>query len=269
MFTNEKGIIYVVTGHKESYWKEAMLSIESLRRFNPDIPITIFTDRIRSIEFQGVSVVEIPEEPKLSFYDKWIGIKHSPYYKTLYLDTDTYVCDDLSEIFVLLDNFSLLICYDVTYFKRYCIKQERMYGIPRSFPIPQAGVIAFRQDETFKNFLALWEEVFWNEIQEKAGVPDDQAALRIALYRDKNLRFMILPYEYNMRLSGPIYFMTTPKIFHARRDKKFFEKLIQKMRKGYGIRRVYIPHLGILASPRDMLQFTIKNLIRKFQKNQV
>ncbi len=264
MLMSEKGVIYVVTGPKESYWREAMLSIESFKKFNPDIPITIFTDRIRSIKFQGVNVVKIPEEPKLSFYDKWIGIKNSPYYKTLYLDTDTYVCDNLSEIFVLLDNFSLLICYDVTYYKQYCIKQEKMYGIPLSFPIPQAGVIAFRKDETFLNFLALWEEVFSNEIQTKAGVSDDQAALRIALFKDKSLRFMILPYEYNMRLSGPVYFMTAPKIFHARRDKLFFEKLAQKMRRDYGVRRVYIPRLGILASPRDMFRSAIRNLMEKF-----
>lgn len=262
MFANEKGVIYVVTGPKESYWKEAMLSVESLKKSNPDIPVTIFTDKIRPIEYQGVSVVKIPE-PKLSIYDKWIGIKNSPYYKTLYLDTDTYVCDDLSEIFILLDNFSLLICHDVTYYKRYCEKQERIYGIPRTFPILQAGVIAFRRDETFEKFLTLWEEIFWNEIWAK-GDKTDQAALRIALYRDKNLRFMILPYEYNMRLSGPIYFMTAPKIFHARRDKQFFERLAQKMRRDYGIRRVYIPRLGILASPRDMLQSVIRNLKEKF-----
>jgi len=263
MSASEKGVIYVVTGPKESYWKEAMLSIESLKRFNPDIPVTIFTDRIRPVEYQNVRVVEI-SEPKLTFYDKWIGIKNSPYHKTLYLDTDTYVCDDLSEIFVLLDSFSLIVCFDPTYYKRYCVKQERMYGIPRSFPILQAGVIAFRKDKEFENFLNLWEVIFWDEIQAKAGVPDDQAALRVALYRDKNLRFMILPYEYNMALSGPIYFMTAPKIFHARKDKRFFERLAQKMRRDYGIRRVYIPHLGILASPRDMLQSVIRNLKEKF-----
>lgn len=140
-----------------------------------------------------------------------------------------------------------------------------MYGIPCSFPIPQAGVIAFRRDEAFEKFLNLWEEIFWNEIQAKAGVPDDQAALRIALYRDKNLRFMVLPYEYNMRLSGPVYFMTAPKIFHARKDKRFFERLSRKMRRDYGIRRVYIPHIGILASPRDMVQSVVRNFIEKFR----
>lgn len=264
MFASEKGVIYVVTGPKDSYWEEAMLSIESLRRFNPDIPVTVFTDRIRPVEHQGVSVVEIPE-PKLSFYDKWIGIKNAPYYKTLYLDTDTYICDDLSDIFLMLDYFSLLICFDLTYYKRYCVKQEQMYGVPTSFPIFQAGVIAFRRDEAFEKFLIRWEEIFWNEIHTKAGVDDDQAALRIALYKDTSLRFMVLPYEFNMRLSGPVYFMTAPKIFHARRDRKFFERLASKMRRDFGIRRVYIPRLGILASPRNMLRSVVKNLIGKFR----
>lgn len=99
MSANEKGVIYVVTGPKESYWEEDMLSIESLRRFNPDIPVTIFTDRIRPVKHQGVSVAKIPEPPTISFYDKWIEIKNTPYYKTLFLDTDTYICDDLSDIF--------------------------------------------------------------------------------------------------------------------------------------------------------------------------
>jgi len=263
MSINEKGIIYVVVGPKQSYWEEVLLSIESLKRFNLDIPITIFTDQIRPVKYQYVNIIEFPEKPTLTFYDKWIAIKNSPYYKTLYLDTDTYVCDDLSDIFVLLDSFSLLFCYDVTYYKRYLLKQEKLYGIPRSFPIPQAGVIAFKQDEVFRRFLNLMFEIFQNEILAK-GDTDDQAALRIALYKDKNIRFMVLPYEFNMRLSGPVYFMTSPKIFHARGSKKFFEKLSQKMRKDYGIRRVYIPHLGILASPRDMLHCFIKNLVERF-----
>lgn len=265
MSANEKGVIYVVTGPKESYWEEDMLSIESLRRFNPDIPVTIFTDRIRPVKHQGVSVVEIPEPPTISFYDKWIGIKNTPYYKTLYLDTDTYICDDLSDIFLMLDQFSLLICFDTSYYKRYCVKQEQMYGIPRSFPILQAGVIAFRRDEAFEKFLIRWEEVYWNEVRAK-GVDDDQIALRIALYKETSLRFMILPYEFNMRLSGPIYFMTAPKIFHARRDKRFFERMALKMRRDFGVRRVYIHPLVTLASPRNMLRLVVRNLVEKFQR---
>lgn len=39
---------------------------------------------------------------------------HSPFEHTIFLDTDTFVCGDFSELFDLLDHFDIAMSHDRT-----------------------------------------------------------------------------------------------------------------------------------------------------------
>ena len=52
------------------------------------------------------------EDPQYSYVDKVNAMPLSPYNRTLFLDTDTYVYASLEHLFVLLDRFELAAAHD-------------------------------------------------------------------------------------------------------------------------------------------------------------
>ncbi len=103
----EQGVIY--TSVKSEFRRdEALYSARSLKRYNPDINVTFFTD---SEEFTNpvfdkivyCSSAENPLKCKIKNFFK------SPYKKTLYLDTDTLVLGEITHLFDLLDEYNFVL----------------------------------------------------------------------------------------------------------------------------------------------------------------
>ena len=182
-----QGIIYIATGDK--YLEEAMHSAASVKEVMPTIPIALFTDK--KIEendlFEDVICIE---DPTFSYLDKIEWVRHSPFDETIFLDTDTFVCADLSDVFQLLEKDDLLICHDTW---RSSLDIE---GIPAAFPELNTGVIAFRKTDSTDTLFKEWKKAF-----EKYDKPTDQPAFRYALF-NSSIRFGILPNEYNFRTWG-------------------------------------------------------------------
>jgi hypothetical protein len=99
----EFGVIYVATG--DHYRDEAVGACTSLKQFMPHMPVVLFTDVHDVLSpFDHVIVLD---NPSCDFADRIRGIQNSPFARTIFLDTDTCVCDDISDLFDLLDHFDL------------------------------------------------------------------------------------------------------------------------------------------------------------------
>ena len=133
----------------------------------------------------------------------------SPYEQTLYLDTDTYICQPCEDIFWALDLYDLAVAHEA-YRNEYKFEE-----FPGSFPAFNSGVVVFKKTPAVTKFLADWEESYINVFSKKRKA--DQPAFRHTLFHS-GLRFYVLPCEYNFRTNYPVVLggFASVKILHDR-----------------------------------------------------
>lgn len=207
-----QGVVYVATGEK--CLNEARASAWSLRENSPGIHVTLFTDAdIQADCFDAVRIMDKVESGPLN---KIRYIANSPYRKSLYLDSDTYICQDISDLFLILDRFDLAAAHAPIR------KTLNIAEIPAAFPEFNAGVILYRMSEPVIWFLDDWMKTYHymnttmpelNTYYIKEDVPD-QPSFRICIYKS-GLRIATLSPEYNCRYL-PVYLNETVKIIHGR-----------------------------------------------------
>jgi hypothetical protein len=112
------------------------------------------------------------------------------------LDTDTHVCESIAEIFEVLHRFDVAVAYAPN---RYPYAAT---DCPDAFPEPNTGVIAYRRTDAVWAFLEDWPRTYEAQTKRAEAPRHDQHAFREALYRSE-LRFLILPMEYNLRTMSP------------------------------------------------------------------
>ena len=80
-----RGILYIAFG--ENFIKEMLFSAESVKKHNPNLPITVFSDIPVNSEFVDTWIpIKVGHlRPKIDYIDK------TPYEQTLFLDTDTII----------------------------------------------------------------------------------------------------------------------------------------------------------------------------------
>ena len=81
----------------------------------------------------------------------------SPFEKTLLLDTDTYVCADISDLFAILERFDIAMTHERPYRDDFPASS----GVPDAFVEFNQGVIAFRRSYEVQD--ALKESLSWTE----------------------------------------------------------------------------------------------------------
>ncbi len=178
------GIIYFVVGWH--YLKHAINSLNSLRRFHPDMPATLFcNDDVGSTPFNQVMRYESINDqyPHNELHlDRVRCLARSPYDINLHLDADTYVDDSLDDMFRLMEQFDLAIHQGIA--RRGAFLED----VPLAFPTLNSGVILWRWTPETR---ALFGD--WGDRQERwiAERPDEtighgahacQPSLRRALY---------------------------------------------------------------------------------------
>ena len=212
------GVIYIATGSK--FIEECCVSAESLKSKMPDMPITLFcNEQVSSRHFDNVVLIE---HPRFSLMDKVFLMNSSPYDKTLFLDTDTYVCDSFWELFPILDKFDLALAHS-TYRAVY-----RVHGIPDSFPEFNTGVILFKKSPQITQLLANWLALYARDVgkEQQWLTPfavvtrmdsnlNDQPTFREAVYTS-GVRVASLTSEYNCRFESPGFVHNIVKIIHGR-----------------------------------------------------
>lgn len=181
------GVIYIATG--EIYLRAARQSAESVRRHMPGVEIDLFTDAddIPAGVFDRVHVIENPH--KRSKVD---CVGKSRFERTLYLDSDTRVVADISELFDILDRFDIAGTHAHAR-ERKATNLVWRQKIPEAFPQVNGGVLLYRDCEVVRSLLAEWSRAYV-----EAGFSKDQVSLRELLWLS-DARLFILPPEYNVR----------------------------------------------------------------------
>jgi hypothetical protein len=218
--TNGRGIVYVATG--ERYALEALNSFDTVRRWMPDVPVCIFTDLPEIARQRRFDRIEIIPDATRSIGDKIPPLRKTPYERTLFLDTDTFVCDNLEDLFPLLDKFDLAVAFE------YWRTEFRCERLPPLYAAVNTGVVAYRMNPKMAAFMSDW----WARYQAHVGEypkKTDQPAFREALY-DSDLRFFILPTEYNLRIHHPSFLggHMGPKIIHDH-DNPYLEEVRRRL----------------------------------------
>lgn len=218
---DENGFLYVCTG--ESYARECLLSIKSLKKHNK-YKIAVFSEEAHrnlfknEVDYFFVIKKDI-KRPKVNY------ISQSPFTKSIYLDTDTFIDDDLSDLFTLLDKFDFagVICHSRKRDK-YSKLINEYKSIPYNFSEINSGVLAFKKNHRTSELFKNWQNFYYKYIEQTEGW--DQPSLRIALWIT-SLKQYILPVEYNVRPESVLKKIKSmpsevlgskhlkPKIYHA------------------------------------------------------
>jgi len=241
-----KGFLYVATGPR--FIAEACASARRVKELMPGVPIALASD-VRPENKLFAHWIPI-ENPCGTFADKIAPLAKTPFEQTVFLDTDTYVCEPVPELFELLDRCDIAMAH----------APMRITGsvpVPASFPECNSGVIAYNMNERTRSLFSNWEK-FYAEQLASTGQPDDQPALRRALW-ESEARLSVLTPEYNFRFVLPSFAgRGRVKILHGRhRD---MPNLAARLNRS-GSPRVFLArlreagarHFGILSFPGKML----------------
>ena len=201
---NDIGIIYIATGEK--FLKMAAMSAKSLKAHCPNLPTHIFSDCDATSYDCFNSSTKISDPHQRSKVDH---IFKTPYQRTLYLDADTRVCEDITSVFELLDRYDIALAHDAGRGRK---RQKELYvGNSRFLPV-NGGVILFKKTDPVVEFLKSWKKAYHEE-----GRKGDQFSLRGLLWLS-DLRLLILPPEYNWKSLRYLNYLKsygiTPKILH-------------------------------------------------------
>ncbi len=122
-----KGIIYIAVvkdGRKEeqaihSQLRMARQSAISMKEVHHDLPITLFTNLPTEpndlVLFDNIVRSESPLGNLWAYKHKCL--QESPYDRTLHIDADTYIMDEIHEVFDVLDRFDFAIPMSTWYMK--------------------------------------------------------------------------------------------------------------------------------------------------------
>lgn len=108
MKEQSRGYVYIAVGEMFRY--EAEQSCRSLKRFTK-LPVILITDVLnyKSTYFDSVICVN---DLGRSFEVKIKGMMYTPFKRTIFLDTDTFVCASIDSIFDFLDYFDFAMTLD-------------------------------------------------------------------------------------------------------------------------------------------------------------
>lgn len=235
------GVIYYATGEK--YLNQAKISARSLKQHN-DIDITVYTDQdLVPNVFDNVVSISPSDYP---FYDRVRYMKTAPYDKVLYLDTDTFICGDVSPLFEVLSRVEIAAAINET---RDTAAPHTLYDTvdidaPETFPEYQCGVLAYRNTSSVEQVFDNWQTRYKPYREDHLL---DQPHFREALYKS-NLQIATLPTEWNALVNLGGYIQNKVKIIHyagsvlqdRRLKAKDFSKLCEQLNKNAPDKRVFI-----------------------------
>lgn len=202
------GVLFVATG--ETHVAAARAAASSVRKTNPDLGVALITEASDpGPEFGIVLPVERPRSRS-----KVDALWRTPFARTLYLDTDTRVRGDLSDLFRVLERFDIGAAQVVHAHKTRYQRKWRA-DIPAAFPQHNGGVILYRSTPMVIDFLESWRTAY-----DEAGIGADQVTFRELLW-NSDLRICSLPARYNTRSFDAGYWLrgaeAKPLILHMNR----------------------------------------------------
>jgi hypothetical protein len=181
----------------------------------PGIPIAVAGGPVGSTQHLELSEAD-------GYRAKIIALQESPFDTTVLLDADTYVLRDLSEIFELLERFDMCAAHAPN---RVTVT---IPGVSRAFPEFNTGVIGLRRNERTDQLLTDWLRLY-DEMLPDQPPSSDQPAFRRAVYAAADLRFTVLPPEFNQRFAMAGLSSRPPRILHGWADRARYERIARAL----------------------------------------
>ncbi len=190
----------------QSQLRYAEKSAKSMKKYHRDIPITLYSNLITVNEdgadgFDDIIYTEGKIGQMWAFKHKILA--ESPYERTLHIDADTIICSPIYEVFDVLDKFDLAMPLSLWYGKK--------TSVPVCFPELAGGFFTWRNNEKMR---ALFKKIRKRCLE---GTPNDEPIFRVELY-NSDIRFMVLPLEYNCVTCHPGYLYGNIKVAHGRTE---------------------------------------------------
>lgn len=233
--------VFVLTSTpKDLYYEQAVMAAYSLRKHMPDAQIIVLVDnktkesfteenKRKALEKYASQIISVPFDDSVPNVDRSRLIKTAiPEYvkgSFLYIDCDTIICDDLSEIekepFTtagVLDGHVLLGDH---IHKKYFIERDKKLGfngtLASGYNINGGLILAKsetpEQQEETEELFKQWNEI-WKYSAYKKNDKHDQSALNEANYRT-GLKMQLLDGKWNCQPShGGLAFLQDAKILH-------------------------------------------------------
>jgi hypothetical protein len=225
------GILYVVTGSKAM--AEFKASVKSVRTAMPSIPITLVIpeEELETIPPESrealtqvlhlplAEILPLPDGFAVEHFgrDRYLqrcqGLAYKvqalalcPYETTLFLDADTFIKRDVTELFSLSDHFDVSLALD-QFDRSLCDPM-----VPAYTPY-NTGVMLIKKSPITQQFLNDWLRIYEAAIHQ---YPSDQTAFMAAL-KCSTLKTYCLPAEYNFKINAfQVVSRLQPAILHGR-----------------------------------------------------
>jgi lipopolysaccharide biosynthesis glycosyltransferase len=210
----DRGVIYYATGAK--YVEQALISAKSLKAHN-DVAVTVYTDRSDlASPYVDMAITISPGD--YPFYDRINYFQESPYDRTVYLDTDTYIAGDITPLFAMLERFDIVAAFneDRNTAGEHTSFETIEIDVPDAFPEYQCGVIGYRNTEAVQTCFDEWQQRY--KPYRDANLLD-QPHFREALYHSP-VSIGTLPREYNVMVNFGGYLDDEAVILHYGGDNR-------------------------------------------------
>lgn len=264
---DKRGFLYIA--NKTKFIHEALISVKSLMKHNDEKVCLICTQEIfkEDLKKSFDIVLCIDEMNNYTYLSKVVGLNFTPFEKTIFLDSDTFITDKITELFDLLDFVDLATTLE---YKLHTTGPHD-FKYRNIFPELNSGVIVYK-----KNPITLKIFKDWLTICEKYNIINDMPGLREAVLKNFNeVKYSILPQLYNTHgFKSMLILNNKIKIIHERLGyKKGFitphflpfdemEKFAHRINK-YSYKRLFIPRVGVITyrwSPENIILYLKKRL---------
>lgn len=189
----EFGVIYVAFGRV--YLAQALFSLRTLRHANPKISVCIVTNVPDVVCNDPNIIIKYVNEPSSrSRFFKTDLYELSPFHKTVFIDADTEVNNNLELCRELLDKYDLLIRPESLLIGDLSSEARPMekFEILKHYGEFNSGVILFKKVEAVRNLFAKWHQIIVNQNLKK-----DQKELTHILVNSVDIKFYPLPPSLN------------------------------------------------------------------------
>jgi len=129
--------------------------------------------------------------------EKMVALQNTPYERTLALDTDVELCEDLSHLCGFLDHYDIALARETPkenfWWEDGPDKLRNPWSAAWKLNHHNTGFILYKRTPVVLNMFHEWERTH----NRKGG--SDQTVLMLLLHKHEGVRHLVLPIEYNLR----------------------------------------------------------------------